>query len=151
MEQMKHLSPRRRCLLMEPARYSTPWVNGRGIPLRCSHSIHRVIRARLLIPPRSAVAGSTANTLACNTEIDTTITPCISPSTFTLNLSMFNTSTNAEAMTSYLLDALVDGGTPELHAIVKAYLTTNMSSSNTRRYINGAVWLILTSPEYEVN
>jgi hypothetical protein len=45
---------------------------------------------------------------------------------------------------SYLLDALVDGGDPELQSLVTNYLIGGNSTS-------GAVWLILASPKYEVN
>jgi hypothetical protein len=44
------------------------------------------------------------------------------------------------------MDALVDGGTPELQALVQNYLGNNGTTN-----IKGAVWLVLTSPEYEVN
>jgi uncharacterized protein (DUF1800 family) len=46
----------------------------------------------------------------------------------------------------YLCDALVDGGTPELRSLVTTYLSTKQSGG-----IAGAMWIILTSPEYEVN
>ncbi|MDQ6925047.1 MAG: DUF1800 domain-containing protein [Candidatus Eremiobacteraeota bacterium] len=54
--------------------------------------------------------------------------------------------TSAAAVTGYLMDALVDGGTPELSALVQNYLGSNGTTN-----IKGAVWLVLTSPEYEVN
>jgi uncharacterized protein (DUF1800 family) len=54
--------------------------------------------------------------------------------------------TSAAAVTGYLMDALVDGGTPELSALVQNYLGANGTTN-----IKGAVWLVLTSPEYEVN
>ena len=49
-----------------------------------------------------------------------------------------------EQQAAYLLDALVDGGDPELQSLVTNYLR---GSHN----VNGAVWLILASPKYEVN
>jgi hypothetical protein len=55
-------------------------------------------------------------------------------------------STSPAAVTGYLMDALVDGGTPELSALVQNYLG-NSGTTN----IKGAIWLVLTSPEYEVN
>jgi uncharacterized protein (DUF1800 family) len=54
--------------------------------------------------------------------------------------------TSAAAVTGYLMDALVDGGTPELSALVQNYLGSNGTTN-----IKGAIWLVLTSPEYEVN
>ena len=45
---------------------------------------------------------------------------------------------------AYLLDALVEGGDPELQSLVTNYLLGTKS-------VRGAVWLILASPKYEVN
>jgi uncharacterized protein (DUF1800 family) len=62
-----------------------------------------------------------------------------------LNMDLSGIATLPPAQqASYLLDALVDGGDPELRSLVTNYLT----GGNT---INGAVWLILASPKYEVN
>ena len=62
------------------------------------------------------------------------------------SLSTLAGGTTAAAVTGYLMDALVDGGTPELQALVQNYLGNNGTTN-----IKGAVWLVLTSPEYEVN
>jgi hypothetical protein len=62
------------------------------------------------------------------------------------SLSALAGGTSAAAVTGYLMDALVDGGTPELQALVQNYLGNNGTTN-----IKGAVWLVLTSPEYEVN
>ncbi len=46
---------------------------------------------------------------------------------------------------TYLCDALVDGGTPQLRALLENYLTGPSAD------LSAALWLILISPEYEVN
>ena len=69
----------------------------------------------------------------CDTNLDFT------------NLTALAGGTDAGSASHYLLDALVDGGTPQLQALLQNYLANNI------RNINGAVWMILTSPEYEVN
>ena len=56
-------------------------------------------------------------------------------------------STNGHVIANYLLDALVDGGSPGLRSTIVNYLGTT-PSTNT---VQGAVWLILNSPEYAVN
>jgi uncharacterized protein (DUF1800 family) len=56
------------------------------------------------------------------------------------------TALPASQAAGYLCDALVDGGTPELRQLVTTYLSTKQSGG-----IAGAMWIILTSPEYEVN
>jgi hypothetical protein len=53
--------------------------------------------------------------------------------------------TQTSSLAGYLLDALVDGGTPQLDALVKNFLNNNPSN------VQGALWIILSSPEYEVN
>jgi uncharacterized protein (DUF1800 family) len=55
-------------------------------------------------------------------------------------------SNTPAAVTGYLMDALVDGGTPELQALVQNYLANNVNLN-----LKGAIWIVLTSPEYEVN
>ena len=60
------------------------------------------------------------------------------------NLSMFATMSSND-ITQYLMDALADGGSPELRSLVLNYLQGNPKS------YSGAIWLVLTSPEYEVN
>ena len=52
----------------------------------------------------------------------------------------------ASQIAGALCDELVDGGTPELRQLVTTYLSTNQSGG-----IAGALWIVLTSPEYEVN
>ena len=54
---------------------------------------------------------------------------------------------DAGSIATYLLDALVDGGTPDLRTSVLTYLGTAPDDSHLR----GAVWLIATAPEYEAN
>ncbi len=54
--------------------------------------------------------------------------------------------TNAAGITQYLLDALVDGGTPALSQSVLTYLGNGIDDA----HIRGAIWLIVSSPEYEV-
>jgi uncharacterized protein (DUF1800 family) len=65
--------------------------------------------------------------------------------TIDLDFSTFATATQTNDLAGYLLDALVDGGTPQLNALVRNYL--NNKASN----VQGAVWIILSSPEYGVN
>ncbi len=48
---------------------------------------------------------------------------------------------------NYLLDALVDGGSPGLRSTVLSFLGSTPSNET----IQAAVWLILNSPEYAVN
>ena len=50
---------------------------------------------------------------------------------------------------SYLgvLDALVDGGSPGLRSVIINYLGIAPSNGT----VQGAIWLILNSPEYAVN
>ena len=56
-------------------------------------------------------------------------------------------SANGHVIANYLLDALVDGGSPGLRSVVTSYLG-NDPSTNT---VQGAIWLILNSSEYAVN
>jgi hypothetical protein len=69
----------------------------------------------------------------CDTNIDFT------------NLASIAGGTNEAALAHYILDSLVDGGTPQLQALLSNYL------ANKTTNVNGAVWMVLTSPEYEVN
>lgn len=69
----------------------------------------------------------------CDTNVDFT------------NLTALTGGSTAASVTHYLLDALVDGGSPELQALMQNYLANNVKN------VNGAVWMVLTSPEYEVN
>jgi uncharacterized protein (DUF1800 family) len=79
-------------------------------------------------------------------EIRTTTlcTTCDTNLDFT-NLTALTGGIDAGSASHYLLDALVDGGTPQLQALLQNYLSNNIKN------LNGAVWMILTSPEYEVN
>jgi hypothetical protein len=56
-------------------------------------------------------------------------------------------SSNGLPIANYLLDALVDGGSPRLRSVVIGYLGNHPSNAN----VQGAIWLILNSPEYAVN
>jgi uncharacterized protein (DUF1800 family) len=56
-------------------------------------------------------------------------------------------STNGRTIGDYLLDALVDGGSPGLRSVILNYLGTTPSNGT----VQGAIWLILNSPEYAVN
>jgi uncharacterized protein (DUF1800 family) len=78
------------------------------------------------------LAGS-AHTTACTT--------C----TIDLDFSSFAAAKQTTDLAGYLLDALVDGGTPQLNALVKNFLNNNPTN------VQGALWIILSSPEYGVN
>jgi uncharacterized protein (DUF1800 family) len=56
-------------------------------------------------------------------------------------------SANGHVIANYLLDALVDGGSPGLRNTIVSYLGSTPSNAT----VQGAVWLILNSPEYAVN
>jgi len=56
-------------------------------------------------------------------------------------------SKNGRRIADYLLDALVDGGSPGLRSAIISYLGSTPGNAT----IQGAVWLILNSPEYGVN
>jgi uncharacterized protein (DUF1800 family) len=86
-----------------------------------------------------------AVSISGNAELVTLCVKCDVNLDFT-SLSALAGGTSAAAVTGYLMDALVDGGTPELSALVQNYLGNNGTTN-----IKGAVWLVLTSPEYEVN
>jgi uncharacterized protein (DUF1800 family) len=53
---------------------------------------------------------------------------------------------DAASTATFVLDALADGGTPELRALVQNYLANNVKTLTP-----GAIWIVLTSPEYEAN
>ena len=78
--------------------------------------------------------------VANSARVTTTCTTC----SINENLSAFSTMTPTQ-ITAYLLDALADGGSPELQALVQNYLNGNHTD------YSGAIWIVLTSPEYEVN
>ena len=56
-------------------------------------------------------------------------------------------STDARPIRDYLLDALLDGGTPAQSDILGNYL--GHAPSDTQ--IRGAIWLLLNTPDYAVN
>jgi len=56
-------------------------------------------------------------------------------------------SSDGHKVANYLLDALVDGGSPSLRSTVLSLLGSNPSNET----IQAAVWLILNSPDYAVN
>ena len=56
-------------------------------------------------------------------------------------------STDGRAIANYLLDAMVDGGSPGLRNTVVGFLGSTPSNET----VQAAVWLILNSPEYAVN
>jgi len=56
-------------------------------------------------------------------------------------------STDGHKVANYLLDALVDGGSPGLRGTILSLLGSNPSNET----IQAAVWLILNSPDYGVN
>ncbi len=55
--------------------------------------------------------------------------------------------THGGAIAAYLLDALLDGGTPAQQKLIADYLGPTPSDNQLR----GAIWLILNSPDYAVN
>jgi uncharacterized protein (DUF1800 family) len=56
-------------------------------------------------------------------------------------------SADGTKIADYLLDALVDGGSPGMQSVIQNYLGTRPSVDT----VHGAIWLILNSPEYAVN
>jgi Protein of unknown function (DUF1800) len=56
-------------------------------------------------------------------------------------------STDGSAISAYLLDALVDGGSPGLQTILRAYLGKTPDDNQ----ILGGIWLLLNAPDYTVN
>jgi uncharacterized protein (DUF1800 family) len=62
------------------------------------------------------------------------------------NLAALAGGTDAASVTGYLMDALADGGSPALQALLQNYLAPDVKGN-----LDGAVWIVLTSPEYEVN
>lgn len=70
---------------------------------------------------------------------------CTANCNINLDFTSFAKVKSTQNVAGYLLDALVDGGTPELNALVTNYLNNNPNN------ISGALMIILTSPEYEVN
>ncbi len=56
-------------------------------------------------------------------------------------------STKKQVIADYLLDALVDGGSPKLRDIIMGFLGETPSDAQ----IQGAMWLLLNTPDYAVN
>ncbi|MEJ0049014.1 MAG: DUF1800 family protein, partial [Rhodospirillales bacterium] len=56
-------------------------------------------------------------------------------------------STHGEEIATYLLDAMLDGGSANLQSILRAYLGKTPSDNQIR----GAIWLLLNAPDYAVN
>jgi uncharacterized protein (DUF1800 family) len=71
-------------------------------------------------------------------------TACTNCSIF-LDFTSYATAKTTSDLAGYLLDALVDGGTPQLNALVRNFL------NNSPNNVQGALWIILSSPEYAAN
>jgi uncharacterized protein (DUF1800 family) len=56
-------------------------------------------------------------------------------------------NTKGAAVSAYLLDALLDGGTTAQSGLLKGYLGATPSDNQIR----GAIWLLLNTPDYAVN
>ena len=82
----------------------------------------------------SGAARTTALCAKCDVNLDFT------------SLATIAGGADAGSATGYVLDALVDGGSPELRALLQNYL-----ANNVKTLLPGAVWIVLTSPEYEAN
>lgn len=64
------------------------------------------------------------------------------------------TAAEVNRAVNYILDALVDGGTPELKAVATNFLMNYRSTTSGNTFKNGlrgVIWMVLTSPEYEAN
>lgn len=61
-------------------------------------------------------------------------------------------STEPARIAAFLLDALVDGGTPEMQLILQQYLESGPSLGHpSDDQIRGAIWILLNAPVYAVN
>jgi uncharacterized protein (DUF1800 family) len=60
-------------------------------------------------------------------------------------------STKAGPIADYLLDALLDGGSPALRQILVTYLKASNGTDPGDDQIRGALWLLLNAPDYAVN
>ena len=95
--------------------------------------------------------GSDAFVKAPSTQQDTSLDlSALAPAGSTATTAEVNRAVN------YLLDALVDGGTPELKSLVTNYMMNyrngNESSGNSfQNGLRGAIWMVITSPEDEEN
>jgi uncharacterized protein (DUF1800 family) len=99
----------------------------------------------------AADLGSDAYVKAPSTQQDTSLDLSeLAPAGSTATMAEVNRGVN------YLLDALVDGGTPELKALVTNYMMNYRSGSPTagnsfQNGLKGAIWMVMTSPEDEEN
>ncbi|MDB5069078.1 MAG: hypothetical protein JWM87_189 [Candidatus Eremiobacteraeota bacterium] len=76
----------------------------------------------------------------------TTLCPTCDVNLDLTSLTALAGGSDAQSAAGYVLDALVDGGTPQLRGLLQNYLANNVHALTP-----GAVWIVLTSPEYEVN
>jgi uncharacterized protein (DUF1800 family) len=53
---------------------------------------------------------------------------------------------DSASVSSYVLDALAEDGSVQLYGLVQNYL-----ANNVKGLLPGAIWIVLTSPEYEAN
>jgi hypothetical protein len=56
-------------------------------------------------------------------------------------------STDGGAITKYLLDALLDGGSPQQEQVLRHYLGAQPSDN----MIRSGIWLLLNAPDYAAN
>lgn len=99
-------------------------------------NLEAIINSRTILNRSGVTASLTSGTAANN---DTT-----------LDLSGLLTrigSTKGSVISAYLLDALVDGGSTGLQSTI----TTYIGGKPTPQRVQGALWLLLNSPEYGVN
>jgi len=98
-----------------------------------------------LLLSRYLMASRVANAMQLGTlQTLTSSTGCGGRNAFNIDARALATM-NGTQIASYLLDALVDGGNPELRALVQNYI------NNDPKRVAGAVYIIMSSPEYEVN
>ena len=90
---------------------------------------------------RTSVLANITNATADNTYVDTYIDPVALRAAFGPGV-IHNTG-----IAAYLMDALLDGGTPAQQSIVRDFLGETPSDNQIR----GAIWLILNTPDYSVN
>jgi uncharacterized protein (DUF1800 family) len=93
-------------------------------------------------PLAAPAAGKTGTT--ADTWIDV---PTVLSAALAWNGCASSGATHGTCVATYLLDALVDGGSGGLQSEIAKFLGSNPSANQ----IVGAIWLILTSPEYAVN
>ncbi len=100
---------------------------------------------------------------AANLGADVVIQPRTTQADTTLDLTglapagTIATPAEVRSAVDYVLDALVDGGTPELRAIATNYMLNFTNNSSTtannsfQQGLRGVVWLVMSSPEDEAN